>query len=394
MTNTILFLGANPSDTRRLALDEEARAIRMNLRMSGLRHLFNFETRWAVRPEDLLQILNEVRPTILHVSSHGHYSGIALHGQPDKKQMVKADALSEALAAVSIGIRLVMLNACFSQLQGRHFAAVVDFFVGMSDAIHDESARVFSSAFYRALAFGASVQSAFDQGCAAIALQSLPGRDVPRLVCRDGLDPGSVILASATEEECLPLAQACTMFCIDMMRLLAVLNSAQHRPADASRYDEFVAVANARLSDFESCAQSFGTQLPATVQHKLRILQRRFKSMLLRLEHGRGTIGGQAVWSNMLPTLELAHELALTIAPTSYAAVVARVNERVDVGPEYVAAPTQDNLFTARLSMQTEYLTLRDSHLRSIAHDFDFELAFGYFAIDRMLLALHATAVN
>jgi hypothetical protein len=67
----ILFLAANPSDTGRLALDREARAIHVELKRSGYRDRFDFVTRWAAEPLDLLRELRELRPTTVHFSGHG-----------------------------------------------------------------------------------------------------------------------------------------------------------------------------------------------------------------------------------------------------------------------------------------------------------------------------------
>src|SRR5215510_13988572 len=69
--HVILFLAANPSGTDRLALDREARSIHVELRRSGYRDRFDFVTRWAAEPLDLLREVRELRPTVVHVSGHG-----------------------------------------------------------------------------------------------------------------------------------------------------------------------------------------------------------------------------------------------------------------------------------------------------------------------------------
>src|SRR5262245_5938753 len=69
--HVILFLAANPSDTGRLALDREARAIHVELKRTGYRDRFDFVTWWAAEPLDLLRELRERKPTIVHFSGHG-----------------------------------------------------------------------------------------------------------------------------------------------------------------------------------------------------------------------------------------------------------------------------------------------------------------------------------
>src|SRR5689334_10296929 len=67
----ILFLAANPRGTSRLALDRESRAIHMELQRSVHRNRFEFVTRWAAEPNDLLRELRELAPTVVHFSGHG-----------------------------------------------------------------------------------------------------------------------------------------------------------------------------------------------------------------------------------------------------------------------------------------------------------------------------------
>src|ERR1041384_3016648 len=71
--HVILFLAANPRDTDRLALDREAHAIHAELERSTDRDRFNFVTRWAPEPLDLLRELRSLKPTVVHFS--GHYEG-------------------------------------------------------------------------------------------------------------------------------------------------------------------------------------------------------------------------------------------------------------------------------------------------------------------------------
>jgi hypothetical protein len=67
----ILFLAANPGATSALKLDEESREIGNKLRGSEFRDSVELVTQWAVRPDDLLQFLNQYRPHIAHFSGHG-----------------------------------------------------------------------------------------------------------------------------------------------------------------------------------------------------------------------------------------------------------------------------------------------------------------------------------
>jgi len=67
----ILFLAANPKTSTPLRLDEEIRQIHERIRAAEFRDSFELQSRWAVRPLDLLQAFNEVRPHVVHFSGHG-----------------------------------------------------------------------------------------------------------------------------------------------------------------------------------------------------------------------------------------------------------------------------------------------------------------------------------
>lgn len=193
-TNTkILFLGANPLSSQRLGLDEEARALAAILQSAEHREQFELKTHWAVRPDDLLQILNRERPLIVHFSGHGTgSSGLVLHHENGEEILVSADALRRLFTVLKGDIRLVVLTACASLEQARAIAEVIDCAIGMTADIADVAAARFSTALYRALCAGRSVQNAFDQGVTALSLAGLDGGGIPVLLARDGVAPDSI----------------------------------------------------------------------------------------------------------------------------------------------------------------------------------------------------------
>lgn len=196
-TMKITFLASNPIPSCRLALDEEARLIAEKVRDARHRDLVTFRTRWAVRPGDLQQALLEDEPMVVHFSGHGGGAvGIVLHSQDQSEErLVAEDALAGLFRALKDNIRVVVLNACYSEVQAKAIVKEIDFVIGMSDSVGDEAARVFAAAFYRALAFGRSVQSAFDLGLNDLGLLGLGQEDhIPQLLVRPGVDPSTTVL--------------------------------------------------------------------------------------------------------------------------------------------------------------------------------------------------------
>ena len=191
----VLFLSANPEGTPTLSLDREAREIETKIRASEHRDALRFVSKWAVRPDDLLQALNEERPHIVHFSGHGSESEeILLVGEDQKPKRVSKEALQNLFRALKDEIRGVVLNACFSRSQAEAIVEEVDFAIGMNRAVSDDAAILFAASFYRAVGFGRSIKEAFEQGRTALLLEGIEEEQTPQLVSRKGVDPATIYL--------------------------------------------------------------------------------------------------------------------------------------------------------------------------------------------------------
>ena len=191
----VLFLAANPADTQQLSLDEQIRLITEKIRASDCRDALELNSAWAVRADDLLQLLNAQRPHIVHFSGHGSAAGeILVVGRDGLSKPISTKAVRALFKTLRDNIRIVILDACYSLSQARALCAIIDCVIGMEGAIGDEAATVFTASFYRAIGFGRSVQEAYDQGIAALLLEGIPEDTTPRLLARRGIDPSQVYL--------------------------------------------------------------------------------------------------------------------------------------------------------------------------------------------------------
>ncbi|MDF3055687.1 MAG: hypothetical protein K0Q74_1594 [Gammaproteobacteria bacterium] len=197
---TVAFFATDPAaaSEHRLLLDEEVRAIHEKIRLSDHRDAVKLESRWALRPGDILQYMNELKPTIVHFSGHGN----------DHDQLVLQDRNGEIVLvsmASIVGtfelydsVRLVFFNTCYSFNQAAACAQYVDAAIGMNQTIGDNAARVFSAQFYSAIGFGYSIPKAFKQAKNALMLEGLPAESTPELYLRDGIDEDDLILVKPT----------------------------------------------------------------------------------------------------------------------------------------------------------------------------------------------------
>ncbi len=170
------------------------RAIEQKVRAAEHRDVLSFQSAWAVRPDDLLQLLNQHRPHIVHFSGHGSHAGLSLAGDNGQARLVTTRALTALFATLKDNIRLVFLNACYSREQALALVMSIDCVIGIKNSIHDDTATVFASSFYRAIGFGRSIQEAFDQGTTALLLEGIPEEDIPELLVKDGMNPKQMVL--------------------------------------------------------------------------------------------------------------------------------------------------------------------------------------------------------
>ena len=188
-TITVLFFATNPKGTSQLRLDEEARSIQEMIRKSEHRDSISFVTRWAVRPLDILQAINEINPDVIHFSGHGAVSGdLILENTDGSPKPVTKEAITQTIMSSSDKIHLLFFNACFSYEQAQEIVQHVDAAIGMTTSIGDEAACTFAAQFYSSLGFGHSLKKAFEQAKGAMMLVSPTEADTPALYTKEGID--------------------------------------------------------------------------------------------------------------------------------------------------------------------------------------------------------------
>jgi len=187
---SILYLAANPQDERLdlVRSDREFKQIREALRAPGKRVDIGLHPpELALRRHDLTRTLHDTQPNIVHFSGHGEGDeGILFEDEQGRAKPVSAEALASVFRMFSHCVKVVVLNACFSEPQAEAIAEHIDHVIGTRDAIGDDAATAFSIGFYRALAAGRSIADGFQLGCAEIRMADIPEHAVPILMTGPG----------------------------------------------------------------------------------------------------------------------------------------------------------------------------------------------------------------
>src|SRR5271165_1811769 len=176
----VLFLASDPFKQNALALDEEIREITAKIRAAEYRDTLELVSAWAVRPDDLQQLLLQHQPHVVHFSGHGSQAEqLILKDNDGSPKPLSKEALADLFDVLKDNIRVVVLNACHTGPQAEVISHVIDCAIGMNAAIGDHAAVVFSAAFYRALGFGRDVQTAFRLGRNALMTEGIPEDKTP-----------------------------------------------------------------------------------------------------------------------------------------------------------------------------------------------------------------------
>lgn len=102
------------------------------------------------------------------------------------------EGVARILAQRKDCIRLVVLNACFSQNLAELVREHIDCVVGMHRKVSDDAAILFAETFYPALCDGVSVGEAFEASRATIHARFPTENEVPQLLTRNGIDAHAV----------------------------------------------------------------------------------------------------------------------------------------------------------------------------------------------------------
>lgn len=185
---TLLFLAAQPRNQAGLRIHAEHDEI---VRRVGRIEQAPFIVKQilAVQVGQIQEILDDGAFKMLHFSGHGDRSGaLALERADGMSIAVSVQAVSElfSLMATDYGaLELVLLNACHSAALAEALVAKgsARFAIGMTDAINDDAALLFAEGFYRRLAKGRGVRSAYQYGLNRLRLDPLFERqaEIPQL---------------------------------------------------------------------------------------------------------------------------------------------------------------------------------------------------------------------
>jgi hypothetical protein len=300
----ILFLAANARDTSHLRLGEEIRSIDERIRSSAKANSFELISQWAVRPSDVMQALMRYRPAILHFSGHATQNDeILLEDDDGKSKPVAVAELLTMFSAFNKSIRLVVLNACYSNAGLENSSQAIDYVVGSTAVLGDKAALAFAGSFYQALGFGRSVQDAFELAKCDVSLQGFKDAEIFNLLIREGVDASEPFLSgrakrtkrSTVPNEPIPVANA-----LHDGNVVSTLDQVPTVQADINSIRENVASGLLAIGEYsQGIAVTRSSSVPVEIQESFQRFQMDYpdptKVAFLMMRFGRTQAHDQIV---------------------------------------------------------------------------------------------------
>lgn len=160
----IMFLEANPFDDINLHSGKESRELEYIFRNHPNKARFVFQKEFAISPKTLLQVVNEYRPDILHVSAFANEEGIILHDEDYSKKMVANDSVMTIFSLFDTKISCAFFNTWISTGLAIQLSEKIPSIIGINALIDTHAAISFATGFYQAVAFNKDYPAAFETG--------------------------------------------------------------------------------------------------------------------------------------------------------------------------------------------------------------------------------------
>ncbi|MSM38678.1 MAG: TIR domain-containing protein [Geobacter sp.] len=142
----------------------------------------------------LFQELNREAPDVFHFSGKQNGGDILMRTDHGGLTTVSDMALAGMFQSLDHGLKLVVIDTCFSLRCAATIAKVVPCAIGVKTEIYENDATTFYGIFYQAVASGRSLKDAIAQASTALKFTKVPEEQIPQLCCREDVDPSQIFL--------------------------------------------------------------------------------------------------------------------------------------------------------------------------------------------------------
>ena len=179
ITLKIAFLSTNPDGD--LRTDVEIRNVQRILKTVNHRDKIEVRHIPAAEWQDLVNILNEFEPHIVHFSGHGGNVEV-LFDDGNGGVALNFRLINRFLGTINSKPSLLVLNACNTVQGAEIFLRSVKAVIAMSNSIDDAAADFFATRFYAAIGNGQSIANSLEQAKASLSAENFSETELPSLI--------------------------------------------------------------------------------------------------------------------------------------------------------------------------------------------------------------------
>ena len=185
----ILLLTTDSLDQFYMRSGEEHRIIENRVYAGSHRDQFEVVVRPAMKMSDLIEELLRYDPQVVHLIADGRAGeGILLEDDRAEARAVGAQEMADLIRRPNGKIRLLFLSVCHTQEHARVISQDIDYVIGMRGEAEEETALALARHFYQALAYGKTVEDAFNIAINQLKAGKYTGADVPVLSINPGVN--------------------------------------------------------------------------------------------------------------------------------------------------------------------------------------------------------------
>lgn len=147
-----------------------------------------------MKAADLISVLTEKQPHILHFSGHGSNEEIVFEDDAEKSRRVQKRDVIEVFQHLSKRPRIIFLNACWTGENLEGLSYFIDFVIATRRPVFDSAAINFAAKFYEFLGNGEPVRNAFNLARKEFDIKGTSDQVVMyQLFVRDGAGKGVMV---------------------------------------------------------------------------------------------------------------------------------------------------------------------------------------------------------
>jgi hypothetical protein len=160
------------------------------------RHLdsIRFKGIFKAHINTLFEGLNRELPDVFHFSGKQNGGDILMRAEDGSLITVSDMALAGMFRSLDRGLRLVIVDTCYSMRCATTIAKAVPCSIGVEGDPYEAETVDFYKVFYQTVASGRSLKDAVIKAQTALRLAKVPSHRIPQLCCQTGVDPARIVL--------------------------------------------------------------------------------------------------------------------------------------------------------------------------------------------------------